>query len=135
LILPLNDNQLTNLIVSNNNLPEQDLSIFSRFVNLEKLKIDNGSQDDKSIKKINQGIYNRFVGSLRPLQNLTKLKELYIDDTDIDSGLEYLPDSIETFWFFIKEGPRPTSKVKAIARELIKYGNPGHINLAAHLQV
>lgn len=36
--------------------------------------------------------FNRFYGSLKPLQNLTKLENLCIEATDIDSGLEYLSD-------------------------------------------
>ncbi|CAI2197598.1 3718_t:CDS:2, partial [Funneliformis geosporum] len=39
---------------------------------------------------------NNFFGSLEPLAGLNKLKELSIRDTDIDSGLEYLPDSLVT---------------------------------------
>jgi len=33
---------------------------------------------------------------LEPLKNLNQLKELTISDTDIESGLEYLPESVET---------------------------------------
>ena len=63
---------------------QQDLSFLSSLVNLEKLNISS----------------NHFFGSLEPLQNLSKLKELYINNTDIDSGLEYLPDNIENFSCF-----------------------------------
>ncbi|CAG8455788.1 26230_t:CDS:10 [Gigaspora margarita] len=76
--------------LENNNLPEQDLSVFGRFSNLEYLYIGNGDKN-----KIKQNIYNHFTGSLKPLKNLTKLKELNISNTDIDSGLECLPDSLE----------------------------------------
>ncbi|CAG8582466.1 17559_t:CDS:2, partial [Racocetra persica] len=48
-------------------------------------------------EKIQQGIYNRFYGSLEPLKNLKKLRFLRICNTDIDSGLEHLPNNIETF--------------------------------------
>jgi len=80
------------LNISNNNLPEQDLSVFSKFTNLELLLI--GGNNEKHFK---QSKYNKFKGSLEPLKNLTKLKNLYISNTDIDSGLEYLPESIEEF--------------------------------------
>ena len=66
----------------------------SKFVNLEYL--DLGNHGKYSEEKINQGIYNRFAGSLEPLKDLAKLKTLGIYGTDLDDGLEYLPDSIES---------------------------------------
>ncbi|KLL02903.1 MAG: hypothetical protein MRECE_38c014 [Mycoplasmataceae bacterium CE_OT135] len=60
-----------------------DLSIFSHLENLEKLDLH----------------YNLlFVGSLEPLKNLTKLKWLNIEYTNLDSGIEYLPDSLEEYF-------------------------------------
>jgi len=53
----------------------------SKFTNLESLSISN----------------NNFFGSLKPLKGLTKLKELHIQNTDISSGLEYLPNGLEEF--------------------------------------
>src|SRR6185295_20137122 len=87
--------------------PEQDLSFFSNFPDLSVLLIHNDDQE-----KINQGIYNRFVGSLEPLKNLTKIERLYIDNTDIDSGLEYLPESVKDF--NCSTDKRKDAKVKAI---------------------
>ncbi|CAB4430986.1 unnamed protein product [Rhizophagus irregularis] len=46
---------------------------------------------------LTKGSYNQFYGSLKPLENLSKLKELNISNTDIDSGLEFLSESIEIF--------------------------------------
>jgi Leucine-rich repeat (LRR) protein len=80
----LNPEKLTYLKISNNNLSSRDLSMFSNFSNLEVLII--GSDNDKK--------HNNFVGSLRPLQNLSNLQELDISNTDIDSGLNYLPASL-----------------------------------------
>ena len=80
LILPSLAEQLTYLDIKNNNL-SGDCSLFSNLVNLEVLGIGN----------------NRLIGSLKPLQNLSKLKSLNINNTDIDSGLEYLPDSLREF--------------------------------------
>ncbi|GBB97606.1 hypothetical protein RclHR1_03010009 [Rhizophagus clarus] len=68
--------KLITLRVKNNKFPVQDLSCFTPFVNLERLFIDG----------------NPFYGSLKPLMDLTNLKEIGISRTDIDSGLEYLPD-------------------------------------------
>jgi len=93
--------------INNNNFPPQDLSIFSRFVNLEKLFVHNSNQE-----KINQGIYNRFVGSLESLKDLSKLNELSISNTDIDSGLEYLSESIK--YFYCLADKRTDAKCKTI---------------------
>jgi len=43
-------------------------------------------------------LYNRFRGSLKFLQELKKLDILAIYNTNIDSGLEYLPDSLNTIY-------------------------------------
>jgi hypothetical protein len=40
---------------------------------------------------------NKFHGSLEPLKQMSKLKTLDISNTDLDSGLEYLPESVEEF--------------------------------------
>ncbi|WNE41191.1 MAG: Chromosome partition protein Smc [Mycoplasmataceae bacterium] len=84
LLKPLNPNKVKHLDFGGycgNNFSEQDLSCFSRFVNLEVLRIEN----------------NNFAGSLEPLKNLTKLKSLHIENNKIDSGLEFLPSGIEDF--------------------------------------
>ncbi|CAG8516820.1 22017_t:CDS:2, partial [Gigaspora margarita] len=79
--------QLTNpegllwLELDENNLPVSDLSYFSQF-RLTGLVILNISR-------------NRFTGSLKYLKNMISLQRLDIDGTDIDSGLEYLPDSLQ----------------------------------------
>ena len=88
----LNSERLISLDLENNNFPQQDLSIFSQFINLKELGIGNTSEE-----KISQGIYNRFFGSLEFLRNLTKLETLNINNTNLDSGLEYLPESVERF--------------------------------------
>ncbi|RIA83266.1 hypothetical protein C1645_743202 [Glomus cerebriforme] len=80
---------LTHFNLNNNNFSEQDLTIFSRFINLKELCI--GNDDDKKIKN---GIYNRFRGSLEPLKSLTKLEKLNINNTDLNSGVEHLPVSL-----------------------------------------
>ncbi|RIA80128.1 hypothetical protein C1645_745471 [Glomus cerebriforme] len=77
-----NPEKLTELSLSNNNFPRQNLDIFSRFVNLEFLAL--GTINDE--EKIKQGIYNRFHGSLEPLKNL-KIREIDIQNnqlTDLD---------------------------------------------------
>ena len=61
--------------MDNNKFPAQDLSFFTRFINLERLYISG----------------NPFYGSLKPLRNLNNLRKIGIANTDIDSDLEYLP--------------------------------------------
>ncbi|CAI2184680.1 6044_t:CDS:2, partial [Funneliformis geosporum] len=98
IILPLDASRLKKLYLSNNNFPRQDLSMFKNLLNLEELSIGNYretslrqiSVGDYGESKIKQGIYNRFYGSLEPLKDLNSLKLLEINNTDIDSGLEYL---------------------------------------------
>jgi Leucine-rich repeat (LRR) protein len=67
--------KIIELSIGNNNFPTQNLSIFSKFRNLEQLYIGNSDK-----------IYNHFLGSLEPLKDLNKLERLYIGNTDIDSG-------------------------------------------------
>jgi hypothetical protein len=112
---PTNPKKITNLDINSNNINSSDLTIFSEFENLERLEIGNW---DKT--KINQGIYNRFYGSLEPLKDLNKLEKLYIHNTDIDSGWEYLPESINIRDFYYSADERPESKVKEL-RNLWKY--------------
>jgi len=80
---------LRRLDCSVNNL-QQDLSFLSHLVNLEELEIKG----------------NHFFGSLEPLQKLNKLKKLDISNTDIDSGLEYLPEGVKLFCCFATEGDK-----------------------------
>ena len=78
----LNKGKLTVLDISHNNFPAQGLAIFSSLINLEELYLSN----------------NSFFGSLEPLQNLGKLKELFIKNTNVNKGLEYLSESLERIY-------------------------------------
>ena len=90
LIYPSHPKKIINLNVINNNLPEQDLSFFSELVNLEGLWVGTSNRQN-----IRRGIYNRWIGSLEPLKNLTKLEKLDISNTDIDEGTEHLPKNLK----------------------------------------
>ena len=92
-----NPEKLIHLDICGNNITLSDLSCFSKFTNLKELKIGSmtGGSDPASRERFAKGIYNRFYGSLKPLQNLKELKKLSIANTDIDSGLEYLSESLE----------------------------------------
>ncbi|RHZ36028.1 hypothetical protein [endosymbiont GvMRE of Glomus versiforme] len=74
--------KLTWLSVTDNNFSKQDLPLFSYSVNLKTLYIDN----------------NSFSGSLKPLRNMSSLNYLNIKNTDIDSGLEYLPENLTSLY-------------------------------------
>ncbi|RHZ35521.1 hypothetical protein [endosymbiont GvMRE of Glomus versiforme] len=76
---------LTSLDISNNNFLQQDLSIFSWLVSLQRLLIGNSDEE-----KFQSGIYNKFCGSLSYLKSLTKLECLDISNTDVDGGLAEL---------------------------------------------
>ena len=82
-----NPENLEALDISCNDIQPTDISIFSRFINLKVLK--TGSRSNKVSEN-----RNRFYGSLKAFQNLTKLEMVCIEATDVDSGLEYLPTSI-----------------------------------------
>ncbi|CAG8466579.1 46056_t:CDS:10, partial [Gigaspora margarita] len=112
----LDNKKLTKLSISDNDFPINDLTIFSRFVNLEFLNLGNQSYQEHR--------HNRFYGSLESLKDLTKLKELHIENTDINSGLEYLSDSIEIFNCFASD--ELGKKSKEIEQELRKYGEPSN---------
>ena len=53
---------------------------------------------------------NNFAGSLEYLKGMSKLKKLVISDTDLDSGLEYLPDNIEYFYCSSSRGKNTKSQ-------------------------
>jgi len=67
-----NPEKLKECYLTDNNFPQQNLSAFSKFVNLEKLRVGNYYRETK------RGTYNRFIGSLKPLNDLNKLEELEI---------------------------------------------------------
>jgi len=98
------------LYLRNNNISSSDgLVPFSKFTKLRKLDLGNERK-----------ISNNFNCSLEPLKHLTKLEALYISNTDIKSGLEYLPESVQYLYCFHEL----ESQVKIIAQELAPYYNP-----------
>ncbi|WNE40890.1 MAG: hypothetical protein mread185_000347 [Mycoplasmataceae bacterium] len=82
-------NKIRVLMLHNNNLSRRSLSLFGSFINLETLRVGNELPKEKN---------NDFFGSLRYLRYLKNLKRLDIQSTNIDSGLEYLPENIEEIW-------------------------------------
>lgn len=111
--LPIVNNEKLEYINLLDNSLSQNLSCFGCFVNLKQLYI-LGNTDEDSIQ---QGTFNRFHGSLKPLKSLSKLESLNINNTDIDSGIEYLvPDSVKNFRCSIDK--RSDAKVKKIYEQL-----------------
>jgi hypothetical protein len=86
-----NPERLISLNIQNNNFEEQGLEVFGQFTSLKTLSIGN---EDK--EKIEKGIYNQFCDSLEPLKDLNELNSLHISNTNINYGLEYLPESTRT---------------------------------------
>jgi Leucine-rich repeat (LRR) protein len=127
---PLDVSKLKKLYLSNNNFAKQDLSAFKDLLNLEELSIGNYretnlrqiSAGDYGESKIKQNIYNRFYGSLEPLKDLTNLNLLEINNTDINSGLEYLrlEDDGKIIVYCLAQ-ERPDCEVKEIWEKLNPY--------------
>lgn len=102
--------KLQRIIIRNNNLSDRNLSNFLWFTNLRNLSV--GNYDNK---KISQGIYNRFHGSLEYLENLKELVKLDISGTDIDCGLEYLPiNKLKNFYCARKRSGARIEEIKSI---------------------
>jgi hypothetical protein len=113
----LNSEKLEILNISDNCFTDSDLTPLSKFVNLRWLNLGNQANAQSDNR-------NHFYGSLEPLRNLSKLEELFIDGTDIDSGLEYLPNSIKGFWCSAEREPK--RKVILVEKELLRCGEPEH---------
>lgn len=110
----LSNNKLTHLDLTNNNFSEQDLSNLSHLINLKFLSLGNTNKE-----KIVDNVYNRFIGSLKHLRKLNKLEFLNISNTDIDSGLEYLSDSLKEIVYSTQS--RPEAKVDFIKKTIESY--------------
>jgi len=83
-----NPEKLESLSIFDNNIQPTDISFFSKFINLKYLKIGTRKPS------LEKGKHNQFYGSLKSYQNLTKLEDICIEATDVNEGLEYLPESL-----------------------------------------
>jgi len=92
--------KLTHLNFRNNNFVSYDLTFLTSLVNLQELILNN----------------NNFIGSLQPLVNLTKLESLDISNTDLNSGAEYLPNSLDRIYY--SADLRPNSRLVEIKEQL-----------------
>ncbi|CAJ0824735.1 6767_t:CDS:10 [Entrophospora sp. SA101] len=107
--------KLEKLDIASNNFPKQDLRFLIGLINLKVLKLGNNNQT-----KIENKIVNRFDGSLGFLKYNSKLVELDISHTNINSGLEYLPKSIEriSLKFWLEEEIKEYEKLIYQERQL-----------------
>jgi len=87
----LNPERLTMLNLQSNNFASQSLSFLINFAKLEELYIGNNETS------IIEDTYNRFHGSLEPLKGMNNLRILNISNTNINDGVECLPEAIEEF--------------------------------------
>ncbi|CAJ0749084.1 13659_t:CDS:2, partial [Entrophospora sp. SA101] len=89
--------EITKLIIDGQKLEgELDLSDFTNLKEIECIKNNINCLD---ITRVEKGFYNRFYGSLKPLENMENLKVITIQNTDIDCGLEWLPIGVEKILF------------------------------------
>jgi hypothetical protein len=71
---------------------------------------------------------NRFWGSLAALKNCTKLEKLHIQNTDINQGLEYLSESLESLMLLSFYLPNSNFKVRELEKILSPYGEDSYGN-------
>ncbi|RHZ35575.1 hypothetical protein [endosymbiont GvMRE of Glomus versiforme] len=109
-VIPLENIQLTN-----NNFFGCDLFEFSNFIHLKTLLLGT---DERA--KIDQGIFNRWTGSLIHLRNMVGLLELDINCTDINSGLEYLPVDGGLYRFTFGKIGREEARVERLQNILLR---------------
>jgi hypothetical protein len=80
--------KLEELEIYNNNIQPTDIAFFSKFVNSIVLRI--GTMEEP----LKRGKRNKFYGSLESYKNLNKLYSICIEATDVDRGLEFLPEHL-----------------------------------------
>jgi len=83
--------KLQTLSIYNNNIQFTDIEIFSKFVNLRSLSIGTRIIREDPFA---MGKRNKFFGSLSCWKNLDKLESIDFEATDVNEGLEYLPESL-----------------------------------------
>jgi len=97
--------KLGELDISHNKFPPFQLTFLTLLVNLKRLDLsyNNFTSDLPPLTQLTKlerlDISNNpFTGSLKPLQNCIKLNYLDISDTNLNSGVEYSPNSVENFF-------------------------------------
>ncbi|CAH1766997.1 8501_t:CDS:2 [Entrophospora sp. SA101] len=132
-----NRNKVTKLDISNKGLEGKLVLELKEFPNLEELDCSNNllteitftnphkrtTRSSSRLAELEELSIanNKFIGSLESLKNMTKLKRLDISDTDINNGLEYLPESLEEI--NCSSGMKKDAKVQNIIQKLNDYRN------------
>ncbi|CAG8582624.1 9100_t:CDS:10 [Ambispora leptoticha] len=97
-VYPSNADKLTYLDITDNNLPEQDLAVFNFGLSINDCgfacyltKQGYSPQSDLNLGELKKEYYY-------PKKASSKYVRLDTSDTDLNSNLEHLPDSIEKFY-------------------------------------
>ncbi|CAJ0824572.1 6707_t:CDS:2 [Entrophospora sp. SA101] len=98
----------------NNKFFPVTLEIFSNFSNLEEIYLGTTCPS-----RISSNVYNRFYGSLQPIEKLKKLRILCIRNTEINRGFRYLSNNLEKL--FIKKDENLLEEKLKISKKLIDY--------------
>nr|CAG8454484.1 11754_t:CDS:2 [Entrophospora candida] len=108
-----NPKKLRDLVICSNGI-RSNLTPFSRFTSLDGLYLGT----TKCSKEMTEKRGNRFYGSLEPLKGLARLKKLDISNTDVDSGIEFLPYSLKELLYSNRQ--RSDAKVDKVRKLLEK---------------
>lgn len=127
IILPNNLTNLKYLNLRNNNFLAQNLSFLIGAINLKELYLGTGThgvsfweKENSNKERINQGIYNKFTGSLDCLREMKQLKILDICNTDINEiNTDKLPENLEEIYYSTEE--KPDCKLSSIVPQLEIY--------------
>ena len=119
---------LEKLQLARNNIKDKTLDNFSHLINLKWLDI--GSKEKlvilndfigKFARNLHNSIIpsslNNWVGSLKPLENLTKLEFICLATTDVNEGLEYLSNTVKYIGCDSDFDDRKCLKLKKILEE------------------
>ena len=90
-----NPESLTYISISNNDLQEQNIEVFSKFTNLEEPYLGTDI-----VSRLEERKYNRFHGSLKKLvENCKQLKKIQVEGIGVEEDLKHLPKGLEiTSW-------------------------------------
>jgi hypothetical protein len=86
--------KLVYLNLRDNLFSPSKLEVFAGFYQLRELYLGTITEF-----RIFFSAYNQFYGSLKPLENLKKLEKLCVENTEVNRGFKYLPNSLKEISF------------------------------------